>query len=75
MSQIKTKVLTLIVKFEMERGKFAMKAFSVVMRATSLSTALRVLNASEHRCNLQEQNTPLQALQVLLLIISRGTFV
>lgn len=62
MSQVKTKVLTLIVKFEVEKGKFAMKSFSVIMRATSLSIAFRVLNASEHRCSLQEQNTPLQAL-------------
>ena len=62
MSQTKVKVLTLIVKLEVEEGKFAMKSFSVVMRATSLSTAFRVLNASEHRCRLQEQNTPLQAL-------------
>ena len=58
--QIKTEVLTLIVKFEVERGKFAMKCFIVIVRAASLSTAFRV--HSEHRCNLQEQNAPLQAL-------------
>lgn len=72
MSQTKTEVLTLTVKFEVERGRFAIKSFSVVVRATSLSTAFRV--HSEHRCNLQEQNAPLQALWVLLLIISRGAF-